>query len=76
MPQCSFCGSSEDKTILLPLCESCGSLRYPIATSRSSRTMSSQEKLKYSAIAAVTLLTPGSLVVLALVGIRQLGSKK
>jgi len=74
MTECSFCGSTEDKPI--PLCGSCGSLRYPVTTHSSSRVMSGQEKLKYSAIAALTLLTPGSFIALALVGASRFGAKQ
>jgi len=74
MSQCSFCGSAEDKHA--PLCQSCGALRYPVAINCSSHAISSHDKLKYSAIAAATVITPGSLVLLAFLGVSRLGSKK
>ena len=74
MSKCFFCGSKEDKKI--PLCQTCGALRYPIDAKGSSRMISNQKKLKYSAIAAITLLTPGSFIVLALVGASQFSVKK
>ncbi len=74
MPECSFCGSIEDKHA--PLCVSCGSIRYPVADQETSQKMTTPEKLKYSAIAAITILTPGSLIVLALVGVSRLNANK
>jgi len=74
MPECSFCGSIEDKHT--PLCMSCGSLRYPIADQQVSQKMTTPEKLKYSAIAAITVLAPGSLIILALVGVRRMNAHK
>jgi len=69
MSECSFCGSTEGKHA--PLCQSCGALRYPVVTSRSSQAISRQNKLKYSAIAAATIFIPGSLLIFAFVGIRR-----
>ncbi len=69
MPNCSFCGSKEHQD--MPLCQSCGALRYPI-TNSSKQTAS---KLKYSVAIAATLFTPGSFVVLALVGANKLNTK-
>ena len=68
MPQCSFCGSTEDKQV--PLCQSCGALRYPVAVAKP-QAINRQDKLKYSAIAAATIFIPGSLLIFAFVGIRR-----
>lgn len=70
MPQCSFCGSKEDHGI--PLCHSCGSLRYPVATKPIPKTSSRQDKLKLSAALAVAAVTPGAFIVLALVGVNKI----
>jgi len=73
MPNCSFCGSKEDKAT--PLCQSCGSLRYPVASNKSSVTTGRQSKLKLSAVFAVAAVTPGAFIVLALVGASRLNTK-
>ncbi|MCF6251003.1 MAG: hypothetical protein L3J75_07005 [Methylococcaceae bacterium] len=73
MPNCSFCGSKEDKQT--PLCQSCGALRYPVATNNSSATVSRQDKLKLTAAVAVAAITPGSFILLALVGASRLSLK-
>jgi len=72
MATCSFCNSIEDEQT--PVCQSCGALRYPIA-SNATKKISGQDKLKYSAIAAIAIFTPGSLIVLALVGVKRFSSK-
>jgi len=74
MPECSFCGSIDDK--YTPLCVSCGSIRYPVVAQEVSPKMTTPEKLKYSAIAAITILTPGSLIVLALVSVSRMNANK
>lgn len=73
MPNCSFCDAKEEKDT--PLCQSCGSLRYPVANSRSPATSSKQDKIKLSVTLAVAIITPGSLLILALVGANRLNSK-
>ena len=73
MPNCSFCGSKEDKAT--PLCQSCGSLRYPVTNNRSSITSSRQDKLKLSAAFAVAAVTPGAFIVLAMIGASRLNTK-
>lgn len=73
MPTCSFCGSKEDKAT--PLCQSCGSLRYPVTSNKSSITSSRQDKLKLSAAFAVAVVTPGAFIILALVGASRLNTK-
>ncbi len=74
MPNCSFCGSKEDKQT--PLCQSCGALRYPVATNNSSAaSVSRQDKLKLTAAVAVAAITPGSFILLALVGASRLSLK-
>jgi hypothetical protein len=73
MPNCSFCGSKED--IAMPLCQSCGSLRYPVTSNRSSITTSRQDKLKLSAAVAVAAVTPGAFILLALVGASRFNAK-
>jgi len=69
MPNCSFCDATEQQET--PLCQSCGALRYPVANISST----SPSKLKISAAIAVAVFTPGSFVVLALVGVNKLNSK-
>lgn len=69
MPNCSFCDATEEKDA--PLCQSCGSIRYPVA----SPPAATNNKLKLSAAVAVAILTPGSFVILALVGANKLNSK-
>ncbi|MCK4841218.1 MAG: hypothetical protein KAT04_04970 [Methylococcales bacterium] len=71
MSQCSFCGSKEKNAA--PLCQSCGALRYPVSATPLAKTR--QDKLKLSAAVAVAALTPGSFVVLALVGASRLNTK-
>jgi len=70
MPNCSFCDATEQHET--PLCQSCGALRYPVADIP---TPSSPSKLKISAAIAVAVFTPGSFVVLALVGANKLNTK-
>ncbi len=76
MLECSFCGFLEDKDRDAPICVSCGSLRYPVGEQEASQKMTTPEKLKYSAIAAITILTPGALIVLALISVRRLNANK
>lgn len=73
MPNCSYCGVEEEKE--LPICQSCGALRYPIENNGPSKMLSRQKKLKFSAFLAATIVTPGSLIVLALVGANRINSK-
>lgn len=73
MPTCSFCGNEEDS--VTPVCQSCGSLRYPIESNGSSNSFSRQQKLKMSATVAAAIVTPGSFVVLAIVGAARLNTK-
>ncbi len=71
MSDCSFCNAKED--INAPVCQSCGALRYPVtAHATPSRK---QDKLKLSATIAVAIFTPGSFLVLALVGANKLSNK-
>ncbi len=70
MPNCSFCDAIEEKDT--PLCQSCGALRYPVATTLTPPPIN---KLKLSAAIAVAALTPGSFVVLALVGANKLNTR-
>jgi len=70
MPNCSFCDATEQQDT--PLCQSCGALRYPVTNPPPS---SSGSKLKMSAAIAVAVFTPGSFVVLALVGANKLNTK-
>jgi len=69
MPNCSFCDATEQQKT--PLCQSCGALRYPVANI----SAPSPSKLKISAAIAVAVFTPGSFVVLALVGANKLNTK-
>ncbi len=71
MSNCSFCNAKED--IKTPVCQSCGALRYPV--SPHVVTNRKQEKLKLSATIAVAIFTPGSFLVLALVGANKLSNK-
>ncbi len=73
MPNCSYCGVEEKKES--PLCQSCGALRYPIENNKSSKILSRQKKLKLSAFLAAAIVTPGSFIVLALVGANRINSK-
>ncbi len=73
MTECSFCGSKEEK--VTPVCQSCGSLRYPVENTDSSNAFSQHSKLKLSAIIAAAAVTPGSFVVMALVGAAHLNNK-
>ncbi|NOR69710.1 MAG: hypothetical protein GQ532_08475 [Methylomarinum sp.] len=73
MSQCSFCGSKENHAI--PLCHSCGSLRYPVATKPAAKPNSRQDKLKLSATLAVAVVTPGAFIVLALVGVNKIKNR-
>jgi len=70
MPNCSFCDATEQQKT--PLCQSCGALRYPVADISVPPAIN---KLKLSAAIAVTVFTPGSFVVLALVGANKLNTK-
>jgi hypothetical protein len=72
MAQCSFCGTKENK--VAPVCQSCGALRYPVA-SISPRTISRQNKLKLSVTLAAAAITPGSFIILALLGVNRLNTK-
>ncbi len=73
MPICSFCDSDKDTTT--PVCEDCGSLRYPVVSNDTAVAISRQEKLKMSATVAATLVTPGSFVVIAILGAAKLLQK-
>lgn len=74
MSKCSFCDAEEVQET--PLCQSCGSLRYPVARAANlTPSASRQEKLKLSATIAVAIFTPGSFFVLALVGANKLNSR-
>ena len=73
MPKCSYCGVTEEKDS--PLCQSCGALRYPVATDITDGIASRQKKLKLSASVAAAILTPGSLVVLAVLGANRINTK-
>ncbi len=73
MPNCSFCGVEEEKK--LPICQSCGALRYPIENNTPPKTVSRKQKLKFSVFLAAAVVTPGSLIILALVGINRFNSK-
>lgn len=66
MSQCIFCGAKEEEENM-PLCRACGALRYPVDKELSA-TMDSRDKLKLSAAIIATIVTPGSLFILALVG--------
>jgi len=69
MPNCSFCDATEQQET--PLCQSCGALRYPVANISSTPP----SRLQVSAAIAVAVFTPGSFVVLALVGANKLNTK-
>lgn len=73
MPKCSYCGAIEKKDS--PLCQSCGAMRYPVATNITEGTVKRQKKLKLSVSIAAAIFTPGSLVVLALLGVNRINSK-
>ncbi|MEE9337430.1 MAG: hypothetical protein V3U87_05065 [Methylococcaceae bacterium] len=73
MPNCSFCGIEEEKDS--PICQSCGAIRYPIENNTPSKTVKRQQKLKFSAFLAATIVTPGSLIVLALLGANRINAK-
>jgi len=73
MANCSFCDAKEQQDT--PLCQSCGALRYPVANNYRPATNSRQDKLKLSATLAVAIFTPGSFLVLALVGANRLNTK-
>ena len=73
MPDCSFCGTTEQKEY--PLCHSCGAIRYPVENNRSKIAVSRQQKLKLSASVAAAIVTPGAFVVLALVGAKHFNAK-
>jgi len=73
MSQCSFCGSKED--LAIPLCHSCGALRYPIATKPTAKVSSRQDKLKFSAAVAVAIVTPGAFIVLALLSANKIKNR-
>jgi len=73
MANCSFCDAKEEQET--PVCQSCGALRYPVATNYRSPAASRQEKLKLSATLAVAIFTPGSFIVLALVGANKLNTR-
>lgn len=73
MSKCSFCGIKENQ--ITPVCQSCGALRYPVANAHLATKNSRQDKLKLSASIAVAIVTPGSLLILALVGANHLNTK-
>jgi len=73
MPNCSFCGVEEEKES--PICQSCGALRYPVENKPSSSVSSRQQRLKISASLAAAIVTPGSLIVLALIGAKHINVK-
>ena len=72
MPKCTFCGTKEEKKT--PLCHACGAIRYPV-DKKLQTTFSPQDKLKISAVAAATLVTPGSFIFLALAGVARYKTK-
>ncbi|HIF53813.1 MAG: hypothetical protein ABGX68_04015 [Methylococcales bacterium] len=72
MPQCNFCGTKEEKDA--PLCHSCGAIRYPVDKKKPS-AFSSQNKLKLSVALAAVIVTPGSLLLLAIAGAAHLKRK-
>ncbi|KAF3976931.1 MAG: hypothetical protein HFP77_10180 [Methylococcales symbiont of Iophon sp. n. MRB-2018] len=72
MPQCAFCGKKEEKDT--PLCHSCGAMRYPVEKKYSTE-ISPQDKLKLSAAVVAAIVTPGSLVFLALAGANHFNKK-
>ncbi len=72
MPKCTFCGTKEEKKI--PLCHACGAIRYPV-DKKLQTTFSPQDKLKLSAAAAAAIVTPGSLILLALAGVAHYKTK-
>ncbi|MCK5829388.1 MAG: hypothetical protein KAH20_03715 [Methylococcales bacterium] len=73
MPNCTFCGAEEDKAS--PLCQSCGALRYPIEKKSLNVVSRRKKKLKLSASLAAAIVTPGSLIVLALIGAKRIKLK-
>lgn len=73
MPKCSFCGATEEKDS--PLCQSCGAQRYPVATNNTDAIVNRHKKLKISAYVAAAILTPGSLLVLAVLGANRINTK-
>ena len=73
MPKCSYCGVTEEKDS--PLCQSCGALRYPVATNIKEGIVNRHKKLKISASVVAAILTPGSLVLLAVLGAHRINSK-
>ncbi len=70
MPKCSFCGVTEEENA--PLCQSCGAIRYPVATNI---TASIVKKIKLSATIIAAIFTPGSLIVLAVLGANRINTK-
>ncbi|WP_428356480.1 hypothetical protein [Methyloprofundus sp.] len=74
MPDCSFCGTTEQKEY--PLCHSCGAIRYPVDTKGANTSASNrQQKLKLSASVAAAIITPGAFVVLAVMGANHISEK-
>ena len=73
MSECSFCGTAEERE--MPLCQTCGALRYPVEKHRPDNTGNRQQTLKLSAAVAAALVTPGAFVVLAVMGINRLNTK-
>ena len=73
MPKCSFCGVTEEKES--PLCQSCGALRYSVATNNTDAIVNRYKKLKTSASVAAAILIPGSLIVLAVLGANRINTK-
>jgi len=72
MSECSFCGVIEKKQY--PLCHSCGTLRYPVA-SKKPVSSNIQQKLKLSATVAVALVTPGAFIALAAIELNKRSRK-
>ncbi len=73
MPECSFCGTTEQKNY--PLCHSCGAIRYPVENNSADIAISRQQKLKLSVSVAAAIITPGAFVVLALMGANHISTK-
>ncbi|NOQ63677.1 MAG: hypothetical protein GQ582_04130 [Methyloprofundus sp.] len=70
MSECSFCGVIE--TSSYPLCQSCGTLRYPVSQPPSKVRY---QKLKWCATVAAAVVTPGGFVVLAIVQANRIAAK-
>jgi hypothetical protein len=73
MATCSFCGATEK--IKSPLCQACGALKYPIQKKYIKNGIDKYKKLKTSVLIAATVFTPGSLIILTILGARRISSK-